>query len=72
MDTCLFVCLFVCLFIGINPGKIYEWEPWNYVPFGTFTDNPSICPRIMDRETFSFVMCKFHQMSQMSHQLSHL
>jgi len=50
----------ICLFVVINPGKIYEWGPWNYVPFGTFTDNPGICPRIMDREIFSLIMCKFH------------
>jgi len=44
----------------------------NYVPRGTFTGNPRICPRIMDRETFCLVIVKFHKISRMSLQMSHL
>jgi len=43
----------------------------NYVPRETFTDNPVICARILDRETFFSVIVQFHKMSQMSHHILH-
>jgi len=50
----------------------FRFEIMNYVPCGTFTANPVICPRIMDREKFFSVIVQFHEMSEMSHQMSHL
>jgi len=49
----------------------YEWGPWNYVPCGTFTEKAGIATGKWIEKSF-LVIVKFHKMSQMSHQMSHL
>jgi len=70
-------------FIATNGGSVpsseglcaqilcYRFEIMNYVPRETFTDNPVICARILDRETFFSVIVQLHKMSQMSHHILH-
>ena len=52
-DDCLYCCKWWCSTLDGGEGlcaqiSYFRFEIMNYVPCGTFTANPVICPRIMD------------------------